>query len=68
MDDDFASYLAEKANGKVTYYGNDNDRVKFAEDLGLEGTKFTVDGTEAILNLPGKYNYKKIPLIKRIFK
>ncbi len=58
VDDDFASYLAEKANGKVSYYGKDTDRVKFAEDLGLEGTKFTVDGTEAILNLPGKYNYK----------
>lgn len=56
--DDFADYLGKKVKGKVVLYGDDTDSVKYIEDLGLEGTKFSVGGIETVLSLPGKYNYK----------
>jgi len=59
--DDFASFLAENVAGKVVYFGADipesESGVKFVEDLGVGGTKFTIDGIEAVLKIPGSYNY-----------
>ncbi len=57
--DDFASYLAEAAHGKIVYYGKDvkNSGVEFVSDDGLDGTTFTVDGVTVHLSLPGVYNY-----------
>ncbi|MCR5613169.1 UDP-N-acetylmuramoyl-tripeptide--D-alanyl-D-alanine ligase [Treponema sp.] len=59
--DDFADYLAKGVAGKVVYFGKDipeeKSGVKFIEDLGIGGTKFAVDGIEAVLKIPGEYNY-----------
>lgn len=60
--DDFSDFLAEGVKGKIVKYGFDgekivNDRIKFISDDGLEGTRFSVDGVEIRLNLPGKYNF-----------
>lgn len=58
FDDDFSDFLKSKIDGKVVLYGNDTDSVKYICDLGLGGTKFSIDGIETVLPLPGKYNYK----------
>ena len=57
--DDFESFLADRVEGKVVFYGEgcDND-IEFSADLGLEGTEFLVGGKKAVLSLPGKYNFK----------
>ncbi len=56
--DDFAKFLAEKVSGKVIYYGENADSaVKFLSDEGVDGTRFSVDGLEIRLPLPGKYNF-----------
>ena len=57
-DDDFSDFLESKIEGKVVRYGKDTDSVKFIADLGLKGTRFSVDGIETVLSLPGRYNYK----------
>lgn len=59
-DDDFSDFLKNEIDGKVVFYGNDtdSDSVKYICDLGLKGTKFSIDGIETVLPLPGKYNYK----------
>ncbi|HAZ95802.1 MAG TPA: UDP-N-acetylmuramoylalanyl-D-glutamate--2,6-diaminopimelate ligase, partial [Treponema sp.] len=56
-DDDFSDFLKNEIDGKVVFYGNDTDSVKYICDLGLKGTKFSIDGIETVLPLPGKYNY-----------
>lgn len=59
--DDFADYCTENVKGKIIKYGKSVSEsvsgVKFIEDLGLNGTKFSVDGTEIVLPLSGEYNY-----------
>lgn len=56
--DDFASFLCDGVKGKVVLYGIDsNPRIKFISDDGLEGTRFSVDGVEMRLAIPGKYNF-----------
>lgn len=58
FDDDYVEFLEKQIRGKCIHYGKDTDSVKFIADLGLRGTKFSVGGNEAVLKLPGKYNYK----------
>lgn len=59
--DEFAPFLAEGVKGKIVYFGEDISEkeggVKYCADLGLLGTKFSIDGIETVLKLPGKYNY-----------
>lgn len=59
--DSFAQFLAEGVKGKVIYFGADiseeKSGVKFIEDLGIDGTKFSIDGIETVLKIPGRYNY-----------
>lgn len=58
-DDDFSDFLAEQIDGNVVRYGEGLvPGVEFVEDLGLDGTRLSVDGVEAVLHLPGKYNYR----------
>ena len=58
-DDDFAAFLASRANGKVVYYGNGKPAgVQLIADRGLDGTEFSVEGQPVLLPLPGAYNYK----------
>ena len=53
--DDFSSFLCDGVKGKVVLYGIDsNPRIKFISDDGLEGTRFSVDGVEMRLAIPGK--------------
>ncbi|WP_318679899.1 UDP-N-acetylmuramoyl-tripeptide--D-alanyl-D-alanine ligase [Treponema sp.] len=60
-DDDFAKFLAEGVAGQIVYFGKNipekESGVRFIENLGLEGTKFAVDGIETVLKIPGEYNY-----------
>ena len=60
-DDDFADYCTEKVCGKIIKFGKSiaagQSGVSFLQDLGLNGTKFSLDGTEIILPLAGEYNY-----------
>ena len=62
MDDDFADYCCEKVQGKVVKFGKSvpaaTSGVTFIEDLGINGTKFSVDGVEVVLPLAGEYNYQ----------
>lgn len=62
QEDDYAKYLSKGVPGKVVYFGKnvpeEKSGVKFIEDLGLGGTKFSVDGKEAVLKIPGSYNYQ----------
>ena len=62
FDDDFTDYLTSRAQsaGKILYYGEKapSSICTFKKDLGLMGTEFSVRGTDLVLNLPGKYNYK----------
>ena len=61
IKDDYARFLAKGVEGKVVYFGADipeaESGVKFIEDLGVNGTKFSIDGIECILKIPGSYNY-----------
>jgi len=61
VDDDFADFCCEKVQGKVVKFGKsvpaDTSGVTFIEDLGLNGTKFSVDGVEVVLPLAGEYNF-----------
>lgn len=58
-EDDFADYCTQNCKGKVIKYGKSvsGNGVKFIEDCGLFGTKFSVDGVEINLPLSGEYNY-----------
>ena len=60
--DDFADYCTEKVCGKVVKFGksvpSDISGVTFIEDLGVNGTSFSVDGTQITLPLAGEYNYQ----------
>ena len=60
-DDDFADYCTQKVSGKVVKFGSSvpaqESGVTFIEDLGLNGTKFSLDGLEIVLPLAGHYNY-----------
>ena len=62
VDDDFADFCCEKVQGKVVKFGKSvpsaTSGVTFLEDLGLNGTKFSVDGVEVTLPLAGEYNYQ----------
>ena len=62
VDDDFADFCTEKVRGKVVKFGrtvsSGQNGVTFIEDLGLNGTKFSVDGVEITLPLAGEYNYQ----------
>lgn len=61
-NDDFADYCTENVAGRVVKYGADVDSsvsgVKFIEDCGLFGTKFSIDGLEITLPLSGSYNFQ----------
>lgn len=63
-DDDFCDFLSEKAKSlgaKIVYYGeNSNPYISDVKDLGLKGTCFKIDGIQASLSIPGKYNFKNI--------
>ncbi len=60
-DDDFADYCTQNVKGKVLKFGASvpaqTSGVSFIEDLGLKGTKFSLDGLEIVLPLAGHYNY-----------
>lgn len=62
QNDDFKDFLAKDIPGKVVFFGRDvseeESGVKFIEDLGVGGTKFSVDGVETVLKIPGNYNYQ----------
>ncbi|MBQ0163255.1 MAG: UDP-N-acetylmuramoyl-tripeptide--D-alanyl-D-alanine ligase [Treponema sp.] len=62
QNDDFRDYLAKGIPGKVVFFGKDvpesESGVKFIEDLGVDGTRFSVDGVETVLKIPGSYNYQ----------
>ena len=72
--DDFADYCTEKVCGKVVKFGKsvapEVSGVTFVEDLGVNGTAFSVDGVEVTLPLAGEYNYQNalgvIALAKQI--
>ena len=61
-DDDFADYCCEKVHGQIVKFGKSvpasQSGVEFIEDLGINGTKFSVDGVEVILPLAGEYNFQ----------
>jgi UDP-N-acetylmuramoyl-tripeptide--D-alanyl-D-alanine ligase len=57
-DDDFADFLSEQVEGKVVFFGGESEHISRVENLGLNGTKFFLDGKETVLPLPGKYNFK----------
>ena len=61
LDDDFADYCTQNVKGKVVKFGPsaapELSGVEFIEDLGIKGTKFSVDGLEVLLPLAGRYNY-----------
>ena len=60
--DDFADYCTEKVCGKVVKFGKyvapEVSGVTFVEDLGVNGTAFSVDGVQVTLPLAGEYNYQ----------
>lgn len=58
-EDDFASFLETQVDGNVVFYGEGLDEgITSVTDCGLEGTSFKVDGHDATLCLPGKYNFR----------
>ena len=58
-EDDFASFLESQVDGNVVFYGDGCDEgITSVTDCGLDGTSFKVDGYEATLCLPGKYNFR----------
>lgn len=60
--DDYVDFLCEDIKGDVIKYGSgvtsEKCGIEFVSDLGLEGTRFRMDGVEITLPLPGKYNYE----------
>ena len=60
--DDSADYCTEKVCGKVVKFGKsvapEVSGVTFVEDLGVNGTAFSVDGVQITLPLAGEYNYQ----------
>ncbi len=61
-EDDFAEFLGENVRGSIVYYGDsvpeEKSSAKYIEDLGLEGTEFSLDGIKIHLKNPGIYNYR----------
>jgi len=57
-NDDFCDFLSKNVNGSVVKYGADDDVVHFISDLGLDGTRFSVNGVSMTLPLPGNYNFR----------
>ena len=61
-EDDFAEFLGENVRGSIVYYGDsvpeEKSGAKYVEDLGLEGTEFSLDGIKIHLKNPGIYNYR----------
>lgn len=61
-EDDFADYCTQNVAGEVIRFGKTIPEsvsgVCFEKDLGLLGTKFSIDGIETWLHLPGDYNYQ----------
>ncbi len=59
--DSYGDFCFENVKGKKIKYGPDVDEkvsgVKFLEDKGLFGCRFTIDGLEVKLSLSGLYNY-----------
>lgn len=60
-DDIFADYCTKNCRGKVVKFGPGVDSsisgVTFIQNLGLRGTKFSLDGLEITLPISGKHNY-----------
>ncbi len=60
-EDCFADFCTANVKGKVVKFGKSisekDSGVRFIEDKGLFGTKFSVDGIEVQLPLSGEYNY-----------
>ncbi len=54
--DDFAQFLSKDVKGKVIFYGENENRVKFVSDEGLFGSTIDVDGVKVHVPLPGKHN------------
>lgn len=61
-EDDFAEFLGENVRGSIVYYGDsvleEKSGAKYVENLGLEGTEFSLDGIKIHLKNPGIYNYR----------
>lgn len=60
-NDDFADFLAEDVRGNVVRFGENSAKnfgVKFLEDLGMDGTRFEIDGIETCLKIPGRHNFQ----------
>lgn len=58
-DDDFTDFLSEQITGNIVKYGlGASEGITNVRDEGLDGTYFCIDGSEAHLALPGKYNFK----------
>ena len=60
-EDDFANFLLEGVKGKRVRFGKNvsekESGVKFISNDGIGGTRFSVDGQETRLSVPGLYNY-----------
>lgn len=59
--DDFTNFLTEGVKGKVVRFGKNipesQSGVQFISNDGISGTRFSVDGIETRLSVPGLYNY-----------
>ncbi len=59
--DDYFDFLKEVVKGQVVRYGDvvsaSESHVVFKSDDGLNGTLFSLDGTDIRLKLSGRYNY-----------
>lgn len=64
QEDDFRDFLCEGVKGKIVFFGESvpekESGVKQIESLGIQGTKISIDGKEAVLSLPGKHNYLNV--------
>lgn len=60
-DDKFSDFCTKNVKGQIIKYGTgvgvEDSGVEFIENLGLRGSKFSVDGLEITLPISGKYNY-----------
>lgn len=56
-NDDYKDFLAKGNPGKTIFYGENLSFVKNVEDMGLEGTRFTIDNNQVNFKLYGKYNF-----------
>lgn len=56
-NDDYKDFLAKDNPGKTIFYGEDLPFIKNIEDMGLEGTRFTIDNNQVNFKLYGKYNF-----------